>query len=145
MYQSFYSPFKLFFLLALLVAALLQHGCSTQAPQPQESDRPSKHYALVVNLADSFNKRYPKIYLNDQYIFRDKLLLTPKKYQFKLSYRDRFGNLHSQIMNLELQANTCYYLDYQNDAFRFNRGAYGQSYCSSMIDRTRYEMTTFKN
>ncbi|QKI89804.1 hypothetical protein [Thiomicrorhabdus xiamenensis] len=130
--------------LIFIISAALLHGCSTPQTQP-EPDRPSKHYALVVNLADSFNKLYPKVYLNDQYIFRDKLLLVPKTYQFKVSYRDHSGRKRSQVMRVELQANRCYHLDYSAGQFRFTSGAYGEAYCSAMIDRTRYELTSFSN
>lgn len=124
----------------LIAFALLQGGCSNSV----ERERPAGIYALTTNLADSFDRLYPKIYINGNYVFRDKLLLTPKQYHFKFTYRDAAGLTHAENMHVNIEANHCYYLQRKNGRFRFNSGALDDEVCSDMIDRTRYEMTYFR-
>lgn len=126
----------------LSVALLLQGGCSSTSDI--DSDRPASQYALATNLADSFNRLYPKIYINGSYVFRDKLLLTPKDYHFKITYRDAAGLTHAENMQIKIESNKCYYLERKNGHFRFNSAAWDAEICSDMIDRTRYEMTYFR-
>ncbi|CAN8141126.1 hypothetical protein THIOSC15_3620013 [uncultured Thiomicrorhabdus sp.] len=126
----------------LLLSVLLQSGCSTSSSI--EKDRPASQYALTTNLSDSFGRLYPKIYINGSYVFRDKLLLTPNQYHFKITYRDAAGLIHTENMQVKIESNHCYYLQRKDGRFRFNANALDGDICSDMIDRTRYEMTYFR-
>ncbi|BBP45226.1 hypothetical protein THMIRHAS_05990 [Thiosulfatimonas sediminis] len=119
--------------------AVLQSGCSSQAVlDPQ---RPASQFALTTNLADDFGRLYPKVYVNGNYVFRDKLLLVPKTYQFKMTYLDTMGKTHEENMQVTIKANQCYYLERKNNRFRFNVGVFDESDCSAKIDQARYDLT----
>lgn len=127
------------FLLAVAVLAI--SGCSSTPPS---EDRPSAQFALAVNLNDAFAGLYPKVYINNQLVFRDKLLLAAQTHQVKLQYRNRQGQTLTQVMDVNFQANRCYFLAYRDQQFQFNIQTYQADYCSALIDRTRYEAVGFK-